>query len=449
MSVLPPVTHSSRLSLKARAVDQCKNAYNYAHDASAAQVRTALCWLFWASIVLFPVGPSVREIMPSLCLLVLIRYYYLDWHNSTLRRVPVNFLWGALALGIIVSVVFSQNVWESLLHVARHVNKGYVYPFVAMECVRSTRELQRIIWAFVLVSFWQGLNGVWQAYTGFDFIDNTPIMSGRLTGSMSTYRVGNYIALTLMPALALWTLLRHKYSIVFAACACSVLWLPAAYLLLYSYTRSGYLALLLGICCLMFTYLPAKKRLLALLPLVSFIPMVLLLPKRLGANALAGDGRWDLWRFAWEVFLNKPWFGAGFGEYNAAFRAMGFVPTMDEITISHPHSIYLQLLCESGIVGTTCIMVFLVGFLVWGYSRVHHGLTRASRDNALEHTYYWRLTAFFWAAWCAYMVNGIFGHDFFRLWWFSLAMTLLGVMIGACMNLPAPADTTPKDNAPT
>ncbi|MEG2173823.1 MAG: hypothetical protein RRY29_11300, partial [Desulfovibrionaceae bacterium] len=208
----PLVDLSLRPSWRARLGARCKGYYQYVRDASAVQVRAALCWLFLVSIVLFPVGPSIREILPSLCLIVLLRYYYLDWHHSTLRRVPVNFLWGVLVLGILSGVLFSQNAWESLLHVMRHVNKGYVYPFVAMECVRSTRDLQRIIWAFVLVSFWQGLNGVWQYYTGFDFIDHTAIMSGRLTGSLSTYRVGNYIALTLLPSLAIWLVLRQKFS---------------------------------------------------------------------------------------------------------------------------------------------------------------------------------------------------------------------------------------------
>lgn len=432
----PPLPHASWSTQFAA---RCRAIGKAAWAAPADQVRTALCWLFWVSIVLFPVGPSIREIMPSLCLLVLLRYYYLDWRNSTLYRLPVKLLWLALVLGILSGVIFSQNIWESSLHVLRHVNKGYVYPFVAMECVRSTRELQKTIWAFVLVSFWQGLNGMWQAYSGFDFIDHTPIMFGRLTGSLSTYRVGNYIALTLLPALALWPLLRQRYSALYSTCLSALLWLPPLYLLLFSYTRSGYLALLGGMGLVLFMHAQKKRWLLTLTPLAVLIPMMLLLPKRLGADAVASDGRWDLWHFAWKVFLDTPWFGAGFGEYNAAFRALGYVPTRDEITISHPHSIYLQFLCESGVVGTVFMLTFLFGFLYWGYCRVQQGIKRAKElqdDGAL---YHWRLTTFFWAAWGAYMINGIFGHDFFRLWWFALATTLLGIMIGACMNAPQQA----------
>lgn len=440
MSSLPSTPQPVYASWPAQLRARWRSARASAWSAPAEQVRTTLFWLFWASIVLYPVGPRIREFIPSLCLLVLLRYYYLDWSNSTLRRLPVKWLWLPLALGILSGVAFSQNIVDSSLHVLRHLNKGYIYPFIAMECVRSTRDLQKLIWAFVLVSFWQGLNGMWQAYSGFDFIDHTAIMYGRLTGSMSTYRVGNYIALTLMPALALWPLLRQKYSALCSTGLCVLLWLPPLYLLLFSYTRSGYLALLGGIGLIWFMYAQKKRWMLTLAPLSALIPMMLLLPKRLGTDAVANDGRWDLWYFAWQVFREAPWFGAGFGQYNAAFRALGYVPTRDEITISHPHSIYLQFLCESGIVGTVFMLIFLFGFLYWAYCRVRQGIKNAQETQDNTALYHWRLTTFFWAAWGAYMINGIFGHDFFRLWWFALATTLLGIMIGACMNAPQKSD---------
>lgn len=428
----------------AKIIVHCADFCRTAWAAPAEQVRNTLCWLFLASIVLFPVGPSVREILPSLCGLVLARYYYLDWNNSTLKRFRPRILWFALVAGILVGVVFSQNVWESFLHVSRHVNKGYVYPLVAMECVRSSRELQRIIWAFVIVSFWQGLNGLWQSYSGFDFIDNTPIMYGRLTGSMSTYRVGNYIALSLMPAMALWPLLRQHSSRLMSTTLCALLWLPPLYLLLFSYTRSGYLALMVGLCLVLYMHTQKYRLYFALLPVVGLVALMLLLPQRLGPDALAGDGRWQLWHFAWDVFITKPWFGVGFGEYNVAFRSLGLAPLHDPITISHPHSIYLQFLCEAGVVGAAFLNFFLLGFLYWGFVRVNRGLALARQQQLPQHSAYWRMTAFIWASWGAYTANGIFGHDFFRLWWFAQAMILLGVLVGACIHGPQDTDSTNK-----
>ena len=36
----------------------------------------------------------------------------------------------------------------------------------------------------------------------------------------------------------------------------------------------------------------------------------------------------------------------------------------------------------------------------------------------------------------AYLVSGIAGHDFYRMWWQSLVMAHLGVLLGAIVNGP-------------
>ncbi len=33
-----------------------------------------------------------------------------------------------------------------------------------------------------------------------------------------------------------------------------------------------------------------------------------------------------------------------------------------------------------------------------------------------------------------WLINGVTGHDFYRIWWLALAMSHLGVMIGAVAN---------------
>lgn len=72
-----------------------------------------------------------------------------------------------------------------------------------MECVRSTRDLRRLVHACVLACVWQGLDGMWQAWTGFDFIMGYAPNAGRLTGSLGDYSVGNYMALAMIPCLCL------------------------------------------------------------------------------------------------------------------------------------------------------------------------------------------------------------------------------------------------------
>ena len=49
------------------------------------------------------------------------------------------------------------------------------------------RPLRRLVAACIVACFWEGLDGIWQAWTGYDFIMNYPLNSGRLTGSLGDY----------------------------------------------------------------------------------------------------------------------------------------------------------------------------------------------------------------------------------------------------------------------
>jgi len=404
------------------------------------KVQTIMFWSFWGSIVLFPLGYITREITPTICLFILLRYYKLNWKKTVLRNFNKKILFVFLLFGICVGVFFSTDPINSFFYVFKHINKGFVYPLVAMECVNSTERLEKITLAFVAVCFWQGCDGIYQSLHGYDFIDNMPIIKhaylkhGRLTGSMNDYRVGNFMALTIIPASACYIVSRKRMGLFFSVLVQFITLFPGLYLLYFSYTRNAYFTLLAASILLAIVH--CKFSLLRqlvfyfLIIIVFFIILLVIMPERIGFEAILHDGRWDLWWFAWHVFLQFPWVGAGFWQYNHAFRSLGFVPTLDPITISHPHNIYLQLLCESGVLGALSIGTFLAGFCLWGYRQVRSGLLRSiPKSRAQQH---WILASFFWVAWTSYLLSGIAGHDFFRDWWFSQAMILFGILVGAC-----------------
>lgn len=390
-----------------------------------------LFWSFWLSLATFPLGYGMREVMPVLSFIFLLLYYRHAWSDSVLRRLRVRPLFYCLWLMVLIGVFLSQNVLDSLMHAGSGINKAFILPFIAMECVRSEKDLRRLVWACVAACFWQGLDGLWQAGTGSDFIMGYKPNQGRLTGSLGDYTVGNYIALALVPAFGLWFILRQRLPAVSAA----FLWLaalwPAFFLLVGASSRSGALAVAasLGFWVLL---RPSRRQWKMLLWPLVVLAGVMFLQGRMGLSGVLEDGRWSLWELGWRVFLEHPWFGAGAGQYNAAFRALGLSPLKDAITISHPHNIYLDMLYAHGLVGFALGMVFLLGFLWWGYARIRPRLTAESPGDGKS--VYWRLTAWFWIGYAAWLVNGIFGHDFYRIWWLALAMSHLGVMIGAVVN---------------
>ena len=415
---------------------------------------SCLFWSFWISLVTFPMGYAIRDIMPLVCLVFLALYYRHNWQNSVLRRLAAWPLFVCFGLMVLIGVVFSSNVGSSLLHAGSGLNKGFILPFIAMECVRNEKDLLRLVWASVLAVFWQGLDGVYQALTGNDFLMGYPPSSGRLTGSFDDYEVGNYIALALIPAFSLWYILRQWFSRLPALLLCTATLWPAFFLLAGAGSRSGALAIAaaLGLWCLLAS---TGKRLKSLLYAIAALFLILLAQGRANMDEVLDDGRWSLWKMGWRVFLEHPWFGAGAGQYNAAFRNLGLAPEKDLITISHPHNLYLDMLYAHGLVGFTFGMIFLLGFSWWGYQRIRPQLL-AERSYGRTGIY-WRMTAWFWIGFVAWLFNGIFGHDFYRVWWLALAMGHLGVMIGAVVNGPsseetarsAPIETSGKGTPPS
>jgi O-antigen ligase len=404
-------------------------------------------WSFWTTLALFSAGYGWREVMPPVCLVFLLLYYRHAWRQSVLARLKIFPLFYCFWVMLLIGVIFSGNPPDSLLHAGTGLNKGFILPFIAMECARGEKDLRRLVWACVFACFWQGMDGLWQAHNGQDFIMGYLPKAGRLTGSLGDYTVSNYIALALSPSFSLWFILREK----FGRTASALLWLavlwPAFFLLLGGAARSGMLAVAAvpGLWIIlkngfarwrdMVRPLAACSALLALFFILSPRRKILL------PGSLIDDGRWSLWELAWRVFCEHPWFGAGAGQFSPAFRALGLVPSHDPVTISHPHNLYLDILYAHGIVGFVLGMTFLLGFLYWGYRHISANLLAELKKGG---GMYWRFAAAFWAAYACWFVNGVFGHDFYRTWWLGMAMSYLGIMIGAVVNGTG-ADTRPAD----
>ncbi|MDO5483789.1 MAG: O-antigen ligase family protein [Desulfovibrionaceae bacterium] len=393
-----------------------------------------LFWAFWLSLASFPVGYGMREVMPLVCLCFLIPYYRYEWKNSVWRRLSLRPLFYCLWLMIAIGIVCSQNILDSLWHAGTGINKGFILPIIGMECVRGEKDLRRLVWACAFACFWQGLDGVWQALTGHDFIMGYAPNAGRLTGSLGDYTVGNYIALALIPSFALWHILRRRLDALSTAFLVFAVLLPAFFLLQGASARSGILAVAASLFLWAFLRREHVSWRLLLWPLPVFAFFACWQPQRMSWQAFIGDGRWSLWELGWRVFLEHPWFGAGAGQYNTAFRALGLAPEKDVITISHPHNLYLDMLYAHGLAGFCLGMAFLLGFAWWGYRRIRPGVqAEISRPAGGIH---WRLAGWFWLGFIGWLINGIFGHDFYRIWYLALAMSHLGVMIGAVVNGP-------------
>lgn len=72
-----------------------------------------------------------------------------------------------------------------------------------------------------------------------------------------------------------------------------------------------------------------------------------------------GNGRLILWELAWQAFLENPWFGKGWGSFSK------IAPKSGNVRATNVHCVYLQLLCETGIIGFLLIgSFFLIIFIL-------------------------------------------------------------------------------------
>lgn len=413
-------------SIYEKCKESCQGFLDLRHENPADFWHSLLYAAFWLLLALYPIGYGFREVISPVCLVFLLFYYRYAWGETVVSRLRPLWLFGCAALMIIIGIVFSIHPWSSLLHAGTGVNKGFILPFIAMECVRSPKDLKNLIWACVFACFWEGIDGIWQAGTGHDFIMGYTLNAHRLTGSLGDYTVGNYIALALVPSLGIWYVLREQMGRISSIFLFSALLWPAVFLLQGAAARSGVLALASSVFFWELLTRGWQTLRLVVYPATIMLGFYFFQFSREAVLNIVEDNRWDLWRLAWRVFMEHPWLGAGAGQYNTAFREMGLAPVRESITISHPHDLYLDLLYAHGIIGFSLGMIFLFGFLFWGIIKIMPNL----RSGAL----YWRLTTWVWLGYLAWLINGIFGHDFYRIWWLGLAMSYLGMMIGAVVN---------------
>lgn len=88
-----------------------------------------------------------------------------------------------------------------------------------------------------------------------------------------------------------------------------------------------------------------------------FIPSLSAAFVRMFSGSDITNGRLPLYRLALEKFYEHPLFGIGWGEYKYQYALSGISGTQP---IMETHNVYLQVLCESGIIG---FLLFAVSFL--------------------------------------------------------------------------------------
>ena len=395
---------------------------------------------FSCYLVGFASGYGFREVLPPLSFLFLIAYYSKDYLHSNLHRFQGKGYLLLFGLFLVFSVLTSNNPLESFLHVGRGINKQFMVFFLALECARGRKEVRLLAWMLLIASYLEGLACVHQYITGHDLIHGDALLAGRLTGTMAWYWVGSYLVLAVIPALGLIYELWRYFGRGLGSFLGIALILPALFGIVFGGSRASYLAALTtaAIGFLLTHIRLSRKRLLLCLGLPFLLILALLFLYGEGRFSLSGishDSRLTLWGYALNVFATDPLTGVGAWQYRPSVQSLPLAAEAPEelTSLSHPHNVYLQVLCETGLIGTLLCFVPIMGlFLKGGYvvRQVLQDPRASKKKRELA-----RLAFFFWLGCLAFLVHGLVGHDFFRPWYQALFFSHLGILMGATLAL--------------
>lgn len=414
-------------------------------------------------IVTLPLGQSFREIGAIGSLITLIAYYSSGFKKTNLALFPLQQIFFAFILFFAFNILISMNPHESLHVYMSWFYNGPILFLAGLEAVRKPRDIATIVILFSIMNFYEGLDGVYQYLTGIDLIQgDAPIGEiRRLTGSLSTPRVANLLCISLSMMCAFPFVIRRKLSTFWSWTLFIVLITPGIFLLLGTKTRSGIFSFALSFILMIalslhkvsfthkYKFLSRKNIfitgvVLATLAIASAAFLRLSVDKkspfyserlhlehygdRFAFSTIEDNSRFiDIYPAAIKIFMHYPLFGAGIGTFHDAKTSLGIVFKRIKHDIPHPHDIYLQFLCETGIVGFFLAALFLGGCTIWSLRKIFFGLKNK------EESHLWHVISFFWCAYVSYLFSGLSAHSFFRTWWAGISMTVLGLTIGACL----------------
>jgi len=215
-------------------------------------------------------------------------------------------------------------------------------------------------------------------------------------------------------------LAQKKYLVFFAVMLLAVL---------LSFSRSAYLAIIIGFMFLLFNSISQslfkKKILLMYITFISLLflviipnPLTLRLQSSFNLQEGSNSGRIEMWETAWTLIKENPYWGVGLG---------GFAETLNSaLGIRNPiyaHNLFLDFGAETGIVNAFILLMLLLCPILFflNYKSIN------SSDN---------LSKFIATSFVIFFISSLFETPFFSVRVFPLFLILLAIKIPSNKLIP-------------
>lgn len=308
----------------------------------------------------YPVTTFYTECIAFLVGIIVFALFLFDLQQKPLRLPRI----ALLPLGL--AIVIGMQMAISPLLVMASGQAGVLYLLWAALIMMAAHHAAQAFGLIKLADFiaWYLLaGGVWNALSELNHLNNSELFGVGTIGQSN--QLCDYLFLSCCSLLYLFArqllgwrilifcLLLLTAELGLASSRSGVLYLFAGGVLVGLWRRmddqAGYQRLRSGYLLFALLYIAWQ----IIYPLLGFTTGMTRLAA-VASDANTPSLRLFFWKDAWDIFLQYPWLGAGFGEFDWAFFMHGQIHDHGVINnrIEHAHNIFMQLLAEMGMVGT-------------------------------------------------------------------------------------------------
>ncbi len=416
---------------------------------------------------------SIAEIALVVCVLVFLLQLVLrrEWPLTSLWRDMRTYL-GPFALPILVflltaafSIVLAYDRHIALRAFREEVFDPLIYLLLALFCLRTRRDITRLLLALLATAFVVALIGFAQYFVLKDLFTSVPTLdasdrvhamygSANSIGLLFDYTLPIGFALMLTKIRKNSTLESWWFRVILLAA-----YVPLLFVLYESQSRGAWVAIAVALLFVVALSIPNRKVLLVGgLALIVVVAVFALLFHTRIINFIVEDHtsasgistvtkRLYLWQVALNMIHDSPWFGYGMDNWLChyslntlcltphLYHYWGSVPGAynalhSEPDLSHPHNILLHIWVSMGVFGLLAFISILLLFY-WLFARILASLSAGTAQNRTR----W-MTLGIGAAMLAALIQGMVDSSFleqdlaFCFWMLVAALLVLRVLSG-------------------
>lgn len=380
---------------------------------------------------------------------LLVRYLYVGqlpvWHQKTVR---IEFFLLAYFMVVIASFLVASEKDQALTEIM-DLGKDIVIIYCVLFALRDSQSWKQTTWLIVITTAALCCLSLYQLIThnyNQTFFNLSSITMDQVFGDSSTPRIGGPInapnlwgqILVAVSTLLVFRIIHEKRTLIKLA-ALFMLGV-ISYIILNTYSRGAYLVFAIDVVLILFVFEKRFNPIIAfaglsiLILLIPFLPATyrdrfITLSAFTAENGIYQDtsfrGRSSEMLTGLAMFTAHPILGVGAGNYPTNYQLYAQLIGIEfRAQARDPHSLYVQLLAETGVLGTIAFLG-MVFFLI-------RALNRACRNIELSpHLHDWLpWVSAIRLAIISYLLTSIFLHNaYIRYFWILVAMALAGIQI--------------------